>query len=91
MNTILSHNNTILSYNSYQIPISSIDINELNELVVSPDVNSDYGKKVKSFKLFTKDKKFYNLPREWAIKKFGEPKEINFNDKTSINIEFKYI
>ena len=89
MNTILSHNNTILSYNSYQIPISSIDINELNELVVSPDVNSDYGKKVKSFKLFTKDKKFYNLPREWAIKKFGEPKEINFNDKTSINIEFK--
>jgi superfamily II DNA or RNA helicase len=82
--------NSTLSYNSYQIPIASININDLNELVVSPyqkDLN--YGKKVKSFKLFTKDKKFYYLPREWALSKFGEPKEVKFNEKTIIDIEFK--
>jgi hypothetical protein len=63
--------NSIISYNNYQIPVNSININDLNELVVSPyqkDLN--YGKKVKSFKLFIKDKKFYYLPREWAITKF---------------------
>jgi superfamily II DNA or RNA helicase len=81
--------NSILSYNSYQIPVSGINTNDLNDLVVSPDVNLNYGKKTKSFKLFTKDNIFYYLPREWAITKFGEPKEIKFNEKTIIDIEFK--
>jgi superfamily II DNA or RNA helicase len=81
--------NTILSYNSYQIPISEININELDDLIVTPNFDSDYGKKPKPFKLFTKDKNYYYLPRNWAIQKFGEPKEIKFNSKILINIEFK--
>jgi len=82
--------NSILSYESYKIPIASININDLNELMVSPFQKEDgYGKKPKIFKLFSKDKLFYYLPREWAITKFGDPKEIKFNDNTTINIDFK--
>jgi superfamily II DNA or RNA helicase len=81
--------NSILSYNNFQIPLKEININDLNDLLVTPEFNSDYGKKPKSFKLYSKDKKYYYLPREWAIKKFGDPKEIKFNEKTEINIEFK--
>ena len=79
-----------ISYKSYQIPIANININDLNELIVSPFQKEDgYGKKPKIFKLFSKDKFFYYLPREWAIIKFGEPKEIKFNENTPINIDFK--
>jgi superfamily II DNA or RNA helicase len=79
-----------ISYKSYQIPIANININDLNELIVSPFQKEDgYGKKPKIFKLFSKDKFFYYLPREWAITKFGEPKEIKFNENTPINIDFK--
>jgi superfamily II DNA or RNA helicase len=82
--------NSIISYKSYQIPISSININDLNDLNVSPFQKEDgYGKKPKIFKLFSKDKFFYYLPREWAITKFGEAKEIKFNENTIINIDFK--
>lgn len=82
--------NSIISYKSYQIPIANININDLNELMVSPFQKEDgYGKKPKIFKLFSKDKFFYYLPREWAILKFGEAKEIKFNEKTIINIDFK--
>ena len=82
--------NSIISYKSYQIPISSIDLNDLNDLIVSPFQKEDgYGKKPKIFKLFSKDKFFYYLPREWAITKFGEPNEFKFNENTTINIDFK--
>jgi len=82
--------NSIISYKSYQIPISNININDLNDLIVSPFQKEDgYGKKPKIFKLFSKDKFFYYLPREWAILKFGETKEIKFNNNTTINIDFK--
>ena len=81
---------SIISYKSYQIPITSVNINDLNELIVSPFQKEDgYGKKPKIFKLYSKDKFFYYLPREWAITKFGEPNEIKFNENTTINIDFK--
>ena len=75
---------TQLTRKGYIIPKSDLNGEQIKELVKEltaiPVLPPTYSKKTNAFKCLRESTRHYYLPRYYGVKKFGEPKEIHFND-----------
>jgi superfamily II DNA or RNA helicase len=84
--------NKILSKNGYSILKDTLNKKELdniiNDLTVKPRSTFDTGLPPESFKIFRENKKRIFLPKNYGLKKFGNPEKNKINSGEKINIKF---